>query len=266
MKSFSILLFLIFGFSTHAYSQSDKDSIAFRWNFQNFQDLIYSYSNETSAGFSFDKSEEPQNHYLIKTGELKVKSKTNDLADLYFTNQKIKIVEDLEKKSSKDTIIQNAQDVILQGLNVNGTFQNQFHDPNFDLLFSLPYKKLTINETHKVEIKMLFLANGSSLVATGFNQFELSKLESKDNKQIATLNSVFNISDLGLEDKYKDQYEFEISGNGIYVFDVSNGKLISAEIKFSMKTKIDTLDEDKNFGMFGLTNQTGILKLNLIRK
>lgn len=260
---FSVIIIVI---HITGFSQSKSDSIEFKWNFQKGQDLIYSYSNETYAGFSFDKSEEPQNHYFIKTGELKVKSKTNDLADLYFMNQKLKLVEDLEKKSSKDTINQSAQDVILQGLKPNGTFQNQFHDPNFELLFSLPSKKLSLNENQKVEIKMLFLANGSSLVATGFNQFELSNLELVGNNQIATLNSEFNISDLGLEDNYKDQYEFEISGNGIYVFDVSNSKLISAEIKFSMKTKIDTLDEDKNFGMFGLTTQTGILKLNLIRK
>ena len=108
----------------------------FKWNFKDHKKFIYSYSLILNSEHSFDKEKPLEKMKVIGKGELEVVVKNKHLADVNIKNLKMDMISFNVKGEIKDTISNNSPNNLVQGLKTNGTFENQQHNMQFDLIFS----------------------------------------------------------------------------------------------------------------------------------
>ena len=237
----------------------------FKWNFKDHKKFIYSYSLILNSEHSFDKEKPLEKMKVIGKGELEVVVKNKHLADVNIKNLKMDMISFNVKGEIIDTISNNSPNNLVQGLKTNGTFENQQHNMQFDLIFSLPTKN-RIGEKSDFKIQLPLNANGSSLISKGANTLTYEKNGEFEGRKCAIIKSEINISNLNLEKELIDKYTFSTTGKGTYYFDLKNGYLIGNEIEFTAEQKIDTETNNENDnGMYAVSIQKGIIRMNLTK-
>ncbi len=201
---------------------------------------------------------------IIGSGNLNVRVKQNNLADLSLTNLKMDMIMLDENGIAKDTMSNTTPVSVIQDMKPNGTFGTDNHNIIFDLIFPLPSKNLKIGEQDKIQMQMPFNANGSRLFVKGFNTLEFVGMENFEEKKCAVLKSRIDISNLEIPEELNGIYKSSSIGNGTYYFDLKNQYFVGADIQLTMTVIMDTeTDKDNNMGMYANMKSENEFKIRL---
>lgn len=234
-------------------NQNDKSvQTEFTWDFSKQKKYIYSYSQIVSSDIQMEKNEGITNTKSIGNGDLNVRVKQNNLADISLTNLKMDMIRFDENGIANDTMSNTAPTMVIQNMKSNGTFDRDNHNIIFDYMFALPTKNLIVGEKEKIPMKMPFNANGANLTVKGFNSLEFVGMENFEGKECAVLKGKIKVSDLEIPEELDGTYKSSSIGNGTYYFDLKDRYFVGADIKVTMTIMMDTeTDKPDDMGMFG---------------
>lgn len=223
----------------------------FAWDFSKQKKYIYSFSQTVENQNQMNKDLTADKSKIIGHGNLNVRVKENNLADLSLTNFKMDMIILNENGIAKDTISNTAPASVIQDMKPNGTYGTDNHNIIFDLIFPLPSKNLKVGEQDKIPMQMPFNANGSRLFVKGFNILEFVGMENFEEKECAVLKGTIDISNLEIPEELEGNYKSLSTGNGTYYFDLKNQFFVGADIQLTMTVMMDTeTDKTNNMGMF----------------
>jgi hypothetical protein len=257
---FGLILVIL---SSCGNQNSKSEQTEFTWDFSKQKKYIYSYSQTVMSENKMDKDQPANKANIIGNGNLNVRVKENNLADLSLTNLKMDMIMLDENGIAKDTISNSASTSVIQDMKPNGTFGTNNHNIIFDLIFPLPSKNLKIGEKDKIPMQMPFNANGSSLLIKGFNTLEFIGIESFDGKECAVLKGEIDISNLEIPEELDGIYKGSSLGNGTYYFDLKNRSFVGADIQMTMIIMMDTETDKTDMGMYGNMKSENEFKIRL---
>lgn len=246
-------------------SDSSKDS-KFTWNFSKPKKLVYSYSQTVNNENKMSRNELADVSKMTAIGNLNIKIKENNLADLSLTDMEMNSVDFDSEGNPRDTMIQKAPPQVMQDMKPDGSFSSSDIDIMFKLLFPLPSKDLNNGETDKVEMQMPFNANGSRLIAKGYNTLKFSGFETIQNRKCAVLIGTIDISDMKVPEELAGEYKNATKGKATYYFDLQDKLYVGADIDMTMEAFMDSESEDENNrGMYWEMKSQNIFRIRLER-
>lgn len=259
-------LFLIIVGCGQQNANNDTKGSKFTWDFSKPQKLIYSYSQTVKHENKMRLDEPSDKTYMTAIGNLNIKVKENNLADLSLTNIEMKSVDFDFEGNPRDTMKQKIPPQVLQEMKPDGSFSDSNIDIMFKMLFPLPSKDLKEGEKDKVSIQMPFNANGSRLIAKGFITLKFSGFETIQNRKCAVLIGKIDISDMTIPKELTGEYKNSTIGEAIYYFDLKDRIYVGANIDMTMEAFMDTESEDENNrGMYWEMKSQNIFKIRLER-
>lgn len=236
----------------------------FVWDFNESKKFIYTFSQTTISENKMSKDEPNDKAYLSAEGNLNVRIKENQLADLSLTNIILKSVDTDFEGNPRDTTTQEAPSTVIQDMKPDGSFDDSNSDILFDILFPLPATDLKQGEKDKIPMQMPFNANGSRLFAKGFNTLTFDGNETIEGRKCAVLKGEIDISDLEVPEELKGEYKCSTSGKATYYFDINNHFYVGADIQLFMEVLIDSeSDDEDDFGMFMEIKSDNVYKIRL---
>jgi len=246
-----------------------SDSNEFVLDFNSQKKFIYTYSQTSTSETQWKKNEAFQKTKSDANGQLNIRIKENNLADLSVTNLKTNLITLDDKGVAVDTMSNTTQAMVIQNMNQKGGFENYDHNIMFDLIFPLPTKNLKIGETDKIPMQIPFNVNGSKLYIKGFNEIKYSGTKVLNGTECAVLNGTIDISELEIPEELESLYESKTTGNGTYYFNLKDKYFVGADINIIMATSSSPKTENsENNLVFGtMKNSTEItIRLKEIEK
>lgn len=263
-RLFCGFLILIIAGCGQQNSSNDSKDLKFSWDFSKPQKLIYSYSQTVNNENKMRRDEPTDKTYMTAIGNLNIKIKENNLADLSLTNIEMKSVDSDFDGNPRDTMTQKMPPQVLQDMKPDGSFSDSNIDIMFKMLFPLPSKDLKEGEKDKVAMQMPFNANGSRLYAKGFNTLEFSGYEKIKDRDCVVLTGVIDISKMDVPEELIGEYKNSTTGKATYYFDLKDRIYIGADIDMTMDVLMDTESEDKNqHGMYMAMKSQNTFKIRL---
>lgn len=262
---YGFLILIIAGCGQQNANNDTKGS-KFTWDFSKPKKLIYSYSQTVNNENKMRRDEPTDKTYMTAIGNLNIKIKENNLADLSLTNIEMKSVDSDFEGNPRDTMTQKMPPQVLQDMKPDGSFSDSNIDIMFKMLFPLPSKDLKEGENEKVAMQMPFNANGSRLIAKGFNTLKFSGFETIQDRECAVLIGAIDISDMKIPEELKGEYKNSTIGKATYYFDLKDRIYVGADIDMTMEAFMDTESEDENNrGMYWEMKSQNIFKIRLER-
>lgn len=261
----SILILVSCG-SENSKSTETGNSIEsqFKWDFSRQRKFVYSFSQTVNGENKMDKDRPTEKTYMTGVGNLNVRVKENNLADLSLTDIEMKMIMFNEDGTPRDTMTQKAPTNVVQDMKSDGSFGDSNTDILFDMLFPLPNKNLEKGESDEIPMQMPFNANGSKLFSKGQNTLTFTGYEEIEGRNCAVLKGVIDISKLDVPEELKGEYECSTTGNATYYFDLENGYYVGADIEMIMDVMMDSETENEDdFGMFMKMKSDNVYKIRL---
>ncbi len=251
MKKLLLGLTLVF-LASCGNKNKQLESTEFILDFSNQKKYIYSYSQTSLSETQWETDEPSHKTKSDANGDLNIRIKENNLADLSITNLKTNLITLDINGFENDTISNTAQTMVIQNMNQKGAFENNSHNIMFDLIFPLPTKNLKIGETDKIPMQIPFNVNGSKLFVKGFNEIEYSGTKKLNGMECAVLNGKIDISEIEIPEELESTYESTTTGNGTYYYSLKNQYFVGADIKINMATSSNPKSKKSgNNGVFG---------------
>ncbi|MDD2476284.1 MAG: hypothetical protein PHI32_10265 [Dysgonamonadaceae bacterium] len=201
---YGLLILIIAGCGQNNTRSNKNEETKFSWDFSKPKKLIYSYSQIINNETKMSRDEPTDKAYMNAIGNLNVKIKDNNLADLSLTNIEIKSVDFDKDGNPQDTMIQKAPPQVIQDMEPDGSFSDSNIDIMFKILFPLPSKDLKEGEKDKVAMQTPFNANGSRLYVKGFNTIEFSGYKTINDRECVVLNGIIDISEMDVPEEIKE--------------------------------------------------------------
>lgn len=267
---FGALILLTLGCNSNDIKEEnqniDSENSEFIWDFSTKRKFVYSFYQTVNGTSKMDKESIPEKTLMTGKGDLNLRVKENDLADLSLTDLQIDMIMFNENGTVRDTISNQIPVVVIQDMSRKGRFSEPSSNIMFDLLFPLPLTNLKVGESEKVITQIPFNANGSRLSIKGFNELTFKGTEVIEGRECAVLEGKLDISKLDIPEELKGEYESSTRGLGTYYFDVKNHYYVGADVQMLMKVMMDTETEDEDgFGMFMEMASDNIFKIRLER-
>lgn len=246
-KIFGLALVILIGCANQNNKSEQK---TFVWDFSKKKNYIYSYSQTVASESKIGKDQPVNKSRIIGNGNLNVRVKENNLADLSLTNLKMDMIMFNENGIPEDTISNTAPASVIKDMKPNGTFEADNRNIIFDLVFPLPSKKLKVGEQDKIPMRMPFSVNGLSLFMKGYHTLEFVGMENIDGKKCAVLKGKIDISNLEIPEGLNGTCKGSSIGNGKYYFDLENQYFVGADIQLTMATTMELEPQkDSNMGI-----------------
>lgn len=236
----------------------------FTWDFTKQRNLIYSYYQIVNNENKMSRNEPANISKMTALGNLKIKIKDTNLADLSLIDIEMNSVDFDSDGNPRDTMTHKAPLQVMQDMKPDGSFSDSNIDIMFKLLFPLPSKDLNKGESDIVEMQMPFNANGTRLIAKGFNTLEFSGFETIQERKCAVLNGVIDISDMKVPEELTGEFKNSTTGKATYYFDLEDKIYVGADIDMTMEAFMDTESEDESIrGMYWEMKSQNIFKIRL---
>ncbi|MEP2990928.1 MAG: hypothetical protein ABJN61_11665 [Flavobacteriaceae bacterium] len=246
---FGLILVFLMGCNN---ADKQVESTAFILDFSSQKKYVYSYSQSSKSEAQFEKDEPFNKTKSYANGNLNIRVKENNLANLSVTNLKANLITFDNDGVAKDTTSNNVPTMVIQNMTQQGTFEDSNHNILFDLIFPLPTKPLKVGETENIPLQIPFNANGSKLFVKGFNAIEYSGIKIIDGKECAVLNGIIDISQIETPEELATNYESSTTGTGTYYFSLLDKYFMRAEIRINMITfSKPKTEESVNDGLYG---------------
>lgn len=262
---------ILFGLSllilTGCVNSDNKSEIAeFTLDFSKPKKYIYSFSQTSTSKTKWKKNDQFDKTKSVADGNLNIRIKENNLADLSVTDLETSLIIYDKKGKEIDTISNTAPVMVIQNMNQNGTFENNEHNFMFDLIFPLPTKNIKLGESDKIPMQIPFNVNGSKLFIKGHNTLRYNGIETIDGKQCAVLIGEIDISKIEIPEELESTHKSSTTGNGTYYFDLANKYFVGSDIEVKMTTASEKKNEkSKNDISFGNTNSESKIEIRLIK-
>ncbi|WP_298517484.1 hypothetical protein [uncultured Kordia sp.] len=256
---------ILFGLivATIASCGNQNDKTEFTWDFSTQKKYRYSISQMVVSENKMYKDQPASLSNMIGNGNLNIRVKENNLADLSLTNMEVRMIVFDENGKAKDTISNTPPTNVTQDMKPNGTFVSDNHNFIFDIIFPLPSKELKIGETDKIPLQIPYNANGSRLFIKGFNTLEFVGIESFNGKECAVLKGKIDISNLEIPEELDGTYEGSSIGNGTYYFDIKKQCFVGADVQMTMVVLMDTETDKNDMGMYAKMKSDNEFKIRL---
>lgn len=247
MKKIVFGLALVF-LTSCGNKNKESESTTFILDFSDQKTYIYKYSETTSFEDQLNNDEPSFKSMSESNGNLNLRIKENNLADLSLTILKTNLKLFDQNGVVKDTISNDSIAMVLQNMDQKGTFENNSHDIMFDLIFSLPRKDLKIGETDKIPMQIPFDVDGSKLFVRGFSEIEYSGTEIIDGMECALLKGKIDISEIEIQEEMESTHEITATGKGTYYYNVEDQYLVGVEISIDMTRSMNLKNPKNNKG------------------
>ena len=216
----------------------------FEWDFSKQKKFIYSYSHIMTGENKMNKNSQASQRYMTEIGNLNVKVKENDLAELSFSDIEVKMISYDEIGNPKDTLFQNRPTNVIQGMKPDINFTNTGFDIILRMLLPLPEKSMEIGESVQVLMQMPFNANGSQLLAKGQNTLTFTGFTEINGINCAVLEGQLDISNLEIPEELDGEYSCFTKGNATYYFNIEKGYYVGVDFQMITEFIIDTEEEN----------------------
>lgn len=247
MKKIVFGLALVF-LTSCGNKNKESESTTFILDFSDQKTYIYKYSETTSFEDQLNNDEPSFKSMSESNGNLNLRIKENNLADLSLTILKTNLKLFDQNGVVKDTISNDSIAMVLQNMDQKGTFENNSHDIMFDLIFSLPRKDLKIGETDKIPMQIPFDVDGSKLFVRGFSEIEYSGTEIIDGMECALLKGKIDISEIEIPEEMESTHEITATGKGTYYYNVEDQYVVGVEISIDMTRSMNLKNPKNNKG------------------
>jgi hypothetical protein len=238
----------------------------FIWDFNKEIKYIYSYSQTVETESRISKSDAVSKTYMTGIGNLNVRVKPNNLADLSLTNMELSMIMFNEDGTPTDTMTHTSPPTVVQDMKPNGSFDEPNSNLLFDILFPLPSQDLKEGQSDKTLMKIPFNANGSVLFSKGFNTLSFTGFKTIKGRKCAVLEGILDISKLEIPEELDGEYKSATTGNATYYFDIEDHCYVGADIHMIMDVMMDTESEGQDdFGMYMEMKSDNIFKIRLER-
>lgn len=245
---------------------SDQNETKFKWDFNQPKKLVYSFSQEIINKDKSSKDREFEESYMEAKGDLYVRIKEDETADLSLTDVKMKSMTIDFDGNPRDTTSMEMPPIVIQGMKTDGSFEDSNTDIMFKILFPLPKTNLDKGESDKIPMQIPFNANGSRLFADGFNTLTYNGTETLEGRVCAVLKGNIDISKMNVPEELSGKYDLSTTGTCTYYFDLEDQIYVGADIKLVMTAMMDTeTDKDYDFGMYMNMINNNTFKIRLKR-
>ncbi|NQY07037.1 MAG: hypothetical protein HRT68_12835 [Flavobacteriaceae bacterium] len=261
----SILIFASCGNgNTKSAKAENSNEFQFQWDFSKQRKFIYSFSQIVNGENKMDKERPSDKTYTKGLGQLNVRVKENNLADISLTDIEMQMIDYDQEGNPRDTMTQKVPNTVVQDMKPDGSFGDSNTDILFDMLFPLPNKNLDEGDSDEIPMQMPFSTNGSRLFAKGQNTLTFAGYEEIEGRNCAVLKGVIDISELDIPEELKGEYECSTTGSATYYFYLEDGYYTGADIKMVMDVMMDTETENEDdFGMFMKMKSDNVFKIRL---
>jgi hypothetical protein len=250
-----------------SYGNTKSTNTEFKWDFSEQKTFIYSYSQTINGENNMNKDRPTTKTYTSALGQLKVKVKENELADLVLSDMEIMTIIFNEDGSPKDTMKHKAPASVVQDMKPNGSFDDSNTDISCKWFFPLPNNDIEIGESDEIQMQIPFNANGSRLFAKGQNTLTLKGYEDIEGRNCTVLTGVIDVSKLDIPEELEGEYSCSTTGNATYYFDLENGCYVGADIHVVMEVMMDTETENQDsFGMYMKSDNVFKIRLEKIEE
>lgn len=247
----TILVLTGIGCNNNQTETSDQTETKFKWDLSQPKKIVYSFLQESVNKDKSSKDREFDESYMEAKGDLNVRVKEDETADLSLTDVKMKIVTTDFDGNPRDTTSREMPRKVIQGMKTDGSFGDSNTDIMFKILLPLPKTNLDKGESDKIPMQMPFNANGSRLFAKGFNTLTYEGTETLEGRECAVLKGDIDISKMDVPEELSGEYDLSTTGTATYYFDIENQIYVGADIKLVMKAMMDTETvKDDDFGMY----------------
>lgn len=245
-------------------NSNGSSNTEFIWDFSKEKKYVYSYSQTVNAENQMSKNGLTSKSYMTGNGNVNVRVKSNNLADLSLTNIEMSMIMFNEDGTPRDTMTNTVPANVVQDMKPNGSFGQENVDVLFDILFPLPSYDLKDGESDKILMKIPFNANGSRLFSEGYNTLTFSGYKTVEGRKCAVLKGKLDVSKLKIPEELEGQYKSATTGSATYYFDLKEHCYVGADIHMVMDIMMDseTGNED-DFGMFAKMKSDNVFKIRL---
>ncbi|RDY58822.1 hypothetical protein [Flagellimonas nanhaiensis] len=230
-------VFIILSFAVFMLSFSN-DEIQLKWNFENKKAIIYDYSQKivSSNPFFNDKKE----HTLIH-GKLKIKIKSDGLADVIFMSMKSYSLSVDEKGDEvKKDSMEMPNTVLFQDMNIFGQIDNTSNAMLAKTLFPIPLEKISTGQFSNIKMNFPFNYFGNNLNVKGFNQIKIAEMKGEE----FHLESLIDVSELNFPEEIeqdKDLFCF-LKGKSNHIFNSKQNLFTSGNLNIEMQYGTKEMD------------------------
>ncbi|GAB5418027.1 MAG: hypothetical protein Crog4KO_31070 [Crocinitomicaceae bacterium] len=243
-----------------------SNNTEFIWDFSKEKKYVYSYSQTVNAENQMSKNGSISKSFMAGNGNVNIRVKSNDLADLSLTNLELSMVSFNDDGTPRDTTTDMMPTNVVQDMKPNGRFGEPSTDVLFDMLFPLPSYDFKEGESDKIPMKMPFNANGSRLFSEGYNTLTFSGFKTIEGRKCAVLKGEIDISKLEIPEELDGDYKSSTTGNATYYFDLKEHCYVGADIHMIMDIMMDSeTDNEDDFGMFAKMKSDNVFKIRLER-
>ncbi len=219
----SLFIAILFGCSS--------DPIVLEWNFENIDEINYSYSQYSKATQTLEDREKV-NEFLISS-DLALVVQENGNADLELRN----IVSKMWIPGFEDTVTNTAENQPLaRGLQSNGKAMNPSDQGSdiFEFFFVLPDSLLEEGQTTGRTIKFPYNTTSGVFFVEGVQQISFKEYKKIDNRNIAVLESSIFANHLEIPESMAREHECIVTGKTTFHFDTKNRYFTSGNIDLNV--------------------------------
>jgi hypothetical protein len=260
MRNFLFLLSIVCLISSCSSSSANKSDDrtnehensgvnSFRWDFDSERKFVYSYAQKVQVKQKNWRDSEMDEMFSNAAGNLNIRSKGGELADLSITNMEMSIIE-----AGRDTMKQSPPDIVVQDMAPDGSMKSADSETLFNMLLPLPSEQLSIGESTDIAMEVPISANGSVLYAKGQNRLTYARDEKVNGRLCAVIEGVIDVSKLDVPEEMPGEYKCSTKGSATYYFDKKEGCYVKALVSTEMIGFIDQGDSSEYAVFMDMSN------------